>query len=192
MSRIGPAARYPWYVRLIFRLQRRKYGRPLESALLWGRMPRAFLMLTLLYRTIDRADSPLEARLRSLVQVRVSQLNWCRFCVDLNSAAALERHTTPDTLAALEDFEASPAFSERERAALAWAVALTDPARGVDDALFARVCKQFSEQEIVELTALASFQNLSSKFNAALAVPAQGFCAIPQPSSSPREKEKGA
>ena len=61
-TRLGslPPTRYPWYVRLIFALQRRKYGRPLEPALLWGRIPRAFLMLTLLYRSLDRAGSPLD------------------------------------------------------------------------------------------------------------------------------------
>lgn len=179
--RVGgwPRARYPWYVRLIFAAQRRKYGRELEPARLWGRIPRAFLALTLLYRALDRAASPLEAELRSLVQVRVSQINGCGFCVDLNSAAALERHAAHGKLAALEDFERSPLFDARERAALAYAEAMTDSRLRVDDALFARVRRELDEEEIVELTALVAFQNLSSKFNAALGVPAQGFCASP-------------
>ena len=43
--RIGTDSRrhYPWYVRLIFALQRRKYGQELEPARLWGRIPRAYL-----------------------------------------------------------------------------------------------------------------------------------------------------
>jgi len=170
-------SRYPWYVRLILRLQQRKYGRALEPALLWGRLPRSFLALTLLYRSIDRDSSPLDAELRSLVQVRISQINWCTFCVDLNSAAALERHSTPEKLAALPQHASSPIFSDRERVALAYAEAVTDPARRVDDALFAQLRRHFPEQEIVELTALIAFQNMSSKFNAALGIPAQGFCA---------------
>ncbi len=176
--RIGalPSARYPWYVRLILWLQRRKYGRALEPALLWGRIPRAFLALTLLYRSLDRAGSPLDPALRALLQVRISQINGCAFCVDLNSAAVLERHGAPEKLAALQDFEASLLFSERERAALAYAEAVTDSTRRVDDALFARLRQHFSDQEIVELTALMAFQNMSSKFNSALGVPAQGFC----------------
>ncbi len=178
-TRLGslPPTRYPWYVRLIFALQRRKYGRPLEPALLWGRIPRAFLMLTLLYRSLDRAGSPLDPVLRSLVQVLVSQINGCGFCTDLNSATALERQGSMEKLAALADYESSSLFSERERAALAYAEAATDAARRVDDALFAQLRRFFSEQEIVELTALVAFQNMSSKFNAALGVQAQGFCA---------------
>ena len=168
---------YPWYVRLILALQRRKYGAELEPARLWGRMPLAFLMLTLFYRTLDRAGSPIEPALRALVQVRISQINWCAFCVDLNGAAALERAVAPEKLAALERYETSPLYSERERAALAFAEAFTDPARRVDDACFARLRAHFGERAVLELSALAAFQNLSSKFNAALGVPAQGFCA---------------
>ena len=181
-----PEYPYPWYVRLIFALQRRKYGVELEPARLWGRLPRAFLMLTLLYRSLDRPASPIEAGLRALIQVRISQINWCAFCVDLNSAVVLERHVAPEKLAALPEYESSPLFSERERAALAFAHAVTDPARPVNDAIFGRLRAQFSEQEILELTALIAFQNLSSKFNAALAVPAQGFCA-PGAVHSPKE-----
>ena len=167
---------YPWYVRLILALQRRKYGAELESARLWGRMPLAFLTLTLFYRTLDRAGLPIEPGLRALVQVRISQVNWCAFCVDLNGAAALERAVPAEKLATLEQYETSPLFSEREKAALAYAGALTDAARRVDDACFARLRAHFGEQAVLELTALAAFQNLSSKFNAALGVPAQGFC----------------
>ena len=172
-----PSYAYSWYVRLIFALQRRKYGAELERARLWGRMPLVFLMLTLFYRTLDRAGSPIEPALRALVQVRISQINWCAFCVDLNGAAALERAVAPEKLGALKHYETSPLYSERERAALAFAEALTDPARRVDDACFARLRAQFGEQAVLELSALAAFQNLSSKFNAALGVPAQGYCA---------------
>jgi uncharacterized peroxidase-related enzyme len=176
---------YPWYVRLILALQRRKYGSELESARLWGRMPFAFLMMTLFYHTLDRAGSPLEPGLRALVQVRISQVNWCAFCVDLNGAAALERAVAPEKLAALAHHDTSPLFNERERAALAFAEALTDPARRVDDACFARLRAHFDEQAVLELTALAAFQNMSSKFNAALVVPAQGFCARVGRSAAP-------
>jgi len=180
--------RPPWYARLILALQRRKYGRELEPARLWSKMPRAFLALTLLYRALDRAASPIDPGLRALVQVRVSQINWCAFCVDLNGAAALERFVAPEKLAALREFEGSPLYAERERAALAYAEGMTDPAQGVGDELFARIRSQFTEQAILELTALIAFQNLSSKFNAALAVPAQGFCA-PRPAAPMANKE---
>ena len=174
-----PTPHYPWYVRLIFWLQRRKYGSELEPARLWGRSPHAFLALTLLYRTIDRKSSPIEAGLRSLITVRVSQINWCAFCVDLNSATALERHVAPSKLADLSRFQESPHFSAREKIALRYAEAATVTGAGIDDALKGELRAHFDDDAIVELTALIAFQNLSSKFNAALGVPAQGFCRHP-------------
>ena len=178
-TRIGADSRrhYPWYVRLIFALQRRKYGQELEPARLWGRIPRAYLWLTLLYRSLDRASSPIEPALRSLIQVRIAQIEWCAFCVDLNSAAAIDRHVPIAKLEALPEYDVSPLFSGRERAAIAYAEAIADSRRGVDDKLFEQLRKHFDEDAVIELTAIIAFQDLSAKFNAALSVPAQGFCA---------------
>ena len=48
----------------------------------------------------------------------------------------------------------------------------------VDDELFARVRKHFSEDETVELVAIAGYENMRSKMNVALGIEAQGFCVI--------------
>ena len=171
-----PLSRYPWYARVIFWMQRRKYGSELEPARLWGRSPRVFLALTLLYRSIDRKFSPIEAGLRSLITVRISQINWCAFCVDLNSATALERHVTAPKLADLPRFQESAHFSAREKIALRYAEAATITGGVIDGGLKDELHSHFDDDAIVELTALIAFQNLSSKFNSALQVPAQGFC----------------
>ena len=86
----------PWYLRPFFWNQRRKYGAVLESALLWARSPRLFLGVAILYGMIERKRSPLDPALRSLIIVRVSQINGCHFCVDLNSATLLERGVPMD------------------------------------------------------------------------------------------------
>jgi AhpD family alkylhydroperoxidase len=179
--------RYPWYLRLMFWRQRRRYGHELEPVRLWARMPAAFLAMTAMYRALDRKSSPLEPALRSLVQVRVSQINHCEFCVDLNSFLGLERGTAEDKLRALPRFEDSPLFSEREKAALAYAETATRSDLRVDEALVARLRKRLDDQAIVELAALIAYQNMSSKFNAALGVPAHGFCTVPPDRSGPGE-----
>jgi AhpD family alkylhydroperoxidase len=174
-----PESRYPWYLRLLFSLQRRRYGRELEPARLWGRIPKAFLAMTAMYAALDRRSSPVDPGLRALVQVRVSQINWCAFCIDLNSAHGLKRGVSAAKLAALPQFAASALFDERETAALAYAEAMTRSDGRPDAALIRRLQQHFSDDAIIELTALVAFQNLSSKFNAALGVPAQGFCVLP-------------
>jgi AhpD family alkylhydroperoxidase len=168
--------RYPWYMRVIFWRQRRHYGRELEPVRLWGRIPRAFLALSAMYRALDRKSSPIEPALRALIQVRISQTNECAFCIDLNSALGLQRGVSEERLRTLLEFEQSEQFSEREKAALEFAQVIT---RGdhVDPELVARLREHFDDQAIVELAALIAYQNMSSKFNAALGVPAHGFCS---------------
>ena len=171
-----PLRQYPWYVRPFFWNQRHKYGQLLKPALLWRRSPPAFLGVAVLYGALDRKRSPLEAVLRSLVIVRVSQINWCRFCVDINSATLAERAGSMAKVQALEQWRDSAVFDERERAALEYAEAMTCTERRVTDELLQRLKQWFSDDALVELTALIAFQNMSSKFNSALDVPSQGFC----------------
>lgn len=177
-----PGHRFPWFVRLFFWNQKRRYGQVLEPARLWGRTPKVFMALALLYGALDRRSSPIEPALRSLITVRVSQINWCAFCVDINSAIVLKRGVERAKLAELARFEASALFSEREKAALAYAEAVTYSERKPTAEPFERLRRHFDEDAIIELTALIAFQNLSSKFNAALGVEPQGFCAVVSPS----------
>jgi AhpD family alkylhydroperoxidase len=178
---------YPWYLRLMFRRQRRRYGRELEPVRLWARMPGAFVAMTAMYRALDRDASPIEPPLRSLLQVRVSQINHCEFCVDLNSSLGMDRGVERARLSELDRFEESALFSGREKAALAYAEAVTRSDRTVGPELIGRLRGHFDDQAIVELAALIAYQNMSSKFNAALGVPAHGFCAVAAPSSRPGE-----
>lgn len=176
-----PDHHFPLYVRLFLANQKRRYGRELEPARLWGRSPKVFAGLSLLYGALDRKSSPIEPALRTLVTVLVSQINWCVFCIDINSATGLKRGLTEAHLSALGDFEASPLFDDRIKAALAYAAAVTKNEVSAD--LMVRLKNHFNDDAIIELTALVAFQNLSTKFNSALGVAAQGFCNI-QPSSN--------
>lgn len=169
--------RFPWYVRLFFWNQRRRYGAVLEPARLWGRSPKVFAALAFLYGALDRRASPLDPALRSLVTVRVSQINWCAFCIDINSATLLKRGVDEAKLAELSRYETSERFSPSEKAALCYAEAITYSDRRTTPEHFVSLREHFDDDAIVELTALVSFQNLSSKFNAALGVSPQGFCA---------------
>lgn len=174
-----PIQAYAWYLRPFFWRQRRKYGRVLDAALLWARSPHLFLGVAFLYGMIDRRKSPIDPALRSLVTVRVSQINGCHFCVDLNSATLLQRGASPEKIETLFAWRDSTLFTGRERAALDYAEAMTRTDAGVEDHHFEALRGFFDDAAIVELTGLIAFQNLSSKFNSALAVAPQGFCPLP-------------
>lgn len=175
-----PGYRYRWYVKLFFWNQKRRYGQVLEPARLWGRSPKVFAALALLYGALDRSSSPLEPALRTLVTVRVSQINWCRFCIDINSATALKRGVCEEKLLLLPSYMDCDLFTEREKTALSFAEAVTYSDQQPTEEHFDRLRNYFDEDGIIELTALIAFQNLSSKFNAALSVEPQGFCTIGQ------------
>ena len=176
---VKPLKQYPLWLRPFFYNQRRKYGAVLDPGLLWGRVPKLFAAVALLYGVIDRKKSPVDPVLRSLVTVRVSQINWCHFCVDINSATLADRAGSMDKVEQLEQWRDSSLFDDKERVALEYAEAVTYSDQQVSGDLMARLNLFFDDDMVIELTGLIAFQNLSSKFNAALDVPAQGFCQRP-------------
>lgn len=168
-----------WYLRPFFALQRRRFGVLLKPALVWAQVPPLYAALSAFYAALDRRGSPLPPALRSLVQIRVSQLNHCAFCIDLNEAIAAQRSGGVDKAMAVAQWRDSDRFDETERLVLDYAEAMTDSARRVDAGLAARLRARLGEPALIELTALVAFQNLSAKFNAALDLPSQGLCTLP-------------
>ena len=112
----------------------------------------------------------LEGRLREVVIVRIGYLNRCAYVVNQH----VPELTTPEGLskeecAALADWRASAFFNERERAALAYADAMT---RDVDvpETVFADLRKHFNERQIVELTVLIGTYNMHTRVGQALQI----------------------
>jgi AhpD family alkylhydroperoxidase len=100
-----------------------------------------------------RKSSNLEPSLIELVKMRASQINGCAFCIDMHSKDARAEGETEQRLYALNAWRETPFFSDRERAALAWAEAVTLVAEGhVPDEVYEEARTQFSEEELVNLT----------------------------------------
>jgi AhpD family alkylhydroperoxidase len=178
--RVSPRhpSEYPWYLRPFFWNQRRKYGAVLDAALLWGRCPRLFLAVAATYGALTRRRSPIAPSLRAIISVRVAQLNDCPFCVDLNAAMVLRLGVEEEKLAAVESWRETNLFDDRERSALDYAEAILRDGLTVTDDHFVRLRSHFDDDAVVELTGLIAFQTMSSKFNAALGVSAQGFWTL--------------
>ncbi len=83
-------------------------------------------------------------------------------------------------LTALGNYATSALFSERERAALDYAEAITN-GNTVPDELFTLVRRHFTEDEIVELTATITWEICAAKFNRALEIESQGICTVHGP-----------
>jgi alkylhydroperoxidase family enzyme len=80
-----------------------------------------------------------------------------------------------DKLLAIDAYEDSDLFSPLEKLTLRYADAITLSDRDVDDELFAGMTERYSEEALVELTAVIAWENASSKFNRALRIGSQGL-----------------
>jgi len=95
----------------------------------------------------------LEHSLLELVKTRASQINGCCYCLDMHTKDARAAGETEQRLYVLPAWREAPFYSDRERAALEWTEAVTLISQNdVPDELYERVRKQFSEQELVDLT----------------------------------------
>ncbi|MGR2708348.1 alkylhydroperoxidase [Pseudomonas sp. IB20] len=103
----------------------------------------------------------LEKELIDLVYLRVSQLNGCAYCLDSHSRDLLKQGVSLEKIMLLAAWrEASPLFTPRESAALAWAEIVTQVAQTqVPDADYAEAAAVFNEKEIADLTLAISLMN---------------------------------
>jgi AhpD family alkylhydroperoxidase len=100
-----------------------------------------------------RKSSGLELSLLELVRMRSSQINGCAYCLDMHSKDARAAGESEQRLYCLPAWRETPFYSERERAALAWTEAVTlVSVDQVPDEVFELARKQFSEEELAELT----------------------------------------
>ena len=106
-------------------------------------------------RTLERhvRQSGLDHRLLELVKTRVSQLNGCAYCLDMHTKDDRAAGETEQRLYALSAWRETPFFDARERAALAWAEALTALGEnGASDEIYNDAGKHFDERQLVDLT----------------------------------------
>lgn len=116
---------------------------------------------------LDRriAHSDLEESLVELVRIRVSQINGCAFCIDRHTTDARRAGEDERRLAMLPAWRDAPFYTARERAALAWAEALTRIADGhVADGLWELVKDSFVPSQLIDLTLAINAVNGWNRF----------------------------
>jgi alkylhydroperoxidase family enzyme len=99
--------------------------------------------------------------------------------MDINTAVSRKRGIAEDKLQALDRYAEHPGYTERERAALAWAEMVTISPTDITDEQFADLRRHFSERQVVELTMQAAFENFRARANRSLRVEDDGFAALP-------------
>ncbi|NOT47264.1 MAG: carboxymuconolactone decarboxylase family protein [Acidobacteria bacterium] len=122
------------------------------------------------------AKSPLEKNLQQLVEYRVSQINGCAYCLDMHSKDLRHGGDTEQRIYTVAAWRETPFFTDRERAALAWAEAITVLGEDhVSDEVYEEARKQFSEQELIDLTLAIAVVNAWNRLNIAFRTEAGGY-----------------
>src|SRR5690348_2802016 len=117
----------------------------------------------------------LDGALLELVRMRASQINGCAYCLDMHSKDARANGETEQRLYGLNAWRETPYYTPKERAALEWAESLTFVSEThVPDEVYERVRKEFTPQELVDLTyAVAAINAWNRLAISARAVPGE-------------------
>ena len=122
------------------------------------------------------AKSPVEQSLLNLIYYRVSQINGCAFCLDMHSKDLRAEGETEQRLYVLDAWHDAPFYTDRERAALAWAEAVTKlNNKDVPDEVYEEARSQFSEQELIDLTIAVITINSYNRINIAFRTQAGSY-----------------
>ena len=109
------------------------------------------------------------AHMRELVRLRVSLMNGCEYCIVLHTFELNKVNETAERIAGVADWRSLEIYTKRERAALAWAEAVTNIQDGhAPDVVYEEVRKQFSDVETVNLTLVISTINAWNRISIAL------------------------
>jgi AhpD family alkylhydroperoxidase len=114
------------------------------------------------------AKSSIEQPLLHLMYFRVSQINGCAFCLDMHSKDLRAAGESEQRLHMMAAWREAPIYTSRERAALAWAEAVTElNGNQVPDEVYNEVSNEFSEQEMIDLTIATIAINSYNRINVA-------------------------
>jgi AhpD family alkylhydroperoxidase len=122
------------------------------------------------------AKSSLEKKLLQLIDYRVSQINGCAYCLDMHSKDLRHGGETEQRIYMIAAWRETPLYTDRERAALAWAEAVTLVTEGhIPDEVYAEARKEFSEEELIDLTLAITTVNSWNRLNIAFRTEAGGY-----------------
>jgi AhpD family alkylhydroperoxidase len=170
-------------VRLIYRLGPRmmqkmtgrepQTGSGLEPMEIWAYQPKMMVGMGRFNQAV-RKGKTVDERIKNLVELKGAQMIGCEYCVDLGSQICRNSGLSDEELLALARYRQSDLFTECEKLALDYTVAVMRTPVEVTDDLFDQMKKQFNDEQLVEITAHLTLVNLD-RFNAAFAIGSAGF-----------------
>ena len=149
------------------------HGTGIEPVEVWAYQPKLMSGMGKFQQAVRKAHT-VDERLKYLVELKGAQMIGCEFCVDLGSQICRNSGFSDAELLALPRYRQSDLFTEREKTALDYTAGVMRTPVEVTDELFARMKEHFSDEQMVEITALLTVVNLD-RFNAAFGIGSAGF-----------------
>jgi alkylhydroperoxidase family enzyme len=167
------------------------HGSGIEPVEIWAHQPKIMSGMGKFQGAMRKANT-VDERLKYLVELKGAQMIGCEFCVDLGSQICRNSGFTDEELLALVRYRQSELFTEPEKLALDYTVAVMRTPVEVTDELFASMKEHYNDAQLVEITALLTVVNLD-RFNAAFRIGPAGFSAgmVCVPSDRPANESTG-
>jgi alkylhydroperoxidase family enzyme len=176
-NQAGPIVRLVyWFMRKGMRRMTGReatHGSGIEPVEIWAHQPKMMSGMGKFQQAVRKGNS-VDERLKYLVELKGAQMIGCEWCLDLGSQVCRNSGFSDEELLAVPRYRQSDLFTEREKVALDYTVAVMRTPVEVSDELFARMKEHFSDEQLVEITALLTVVNLD-RFNAAFEIGPAGF-----------------
>jgi AhpD family alkylhydroperoxidase len=186
MPRIDPVPpqRAPLWIRAAYRYAKRRFGEVPEPFAVSAHHPGLLVAGAVHEMALERASKKLPANVRELAVFWTARTIGCSWCVDFGSMLQRLDGLDVDRLKDIDDYATSPAYTDDERAAIAYADAMTTDPHTVTDEQVADLRRRFGDAGVMELTYQIGVENMRARMNTALGITEQGFnsgdaCRIP-------------
>ena len=171
-------------IKLSYRYAKRRFGEVPEPFAVMANHRKLFVAEVIAETLAGKASTVLPANVRDLAVYRVAWMVGCSWCVDFGTMLARLDGLDIDQLKEIGDYKTSPRYSDDERAAVAYADAMTGAHSEVTDEQVIDLEHRFGRDGVVELTYQIALENLRSRMNSALGITEQGFssdgaCRVP-------------
>lgn len=170
--------------RLMYRYARHRFGEVPEPFAVAAHHPRLLLANAAHEGLLQSASHHLPASVRELAVFWTARSIGCSWCVDFGAMLARMDGLDVDRLAHIDDYATSPAYTDDDRAAIAYAEAITTDPHSVTDAQVDDLRRRFGDAGVVELTYQIGVENMRARMYTALGITEQGFssgdaCRVP-------------
>lgn len=179
-----PPKRTGLLIRAMYRIAKRRYGQVPEPFTVTAHH-RGVMIASAMHETmLDRASKTLPVSVRELAVLWTARKVGCSWCVDFGSMLQRLDGLDVERLKEIDNYATSAAFTDDERAAIAYADAMTTDPHTVTDEQVDDLRARFGDAGVIELTYQIGVENMRARMNTALGITEQGFnsgdaCRIP-------------